>query len=591
MAALLSNAKPLAKGPSRKQSGQFGRGRGRTASGAPLPRRNCQIWHMKYSLARCEAHRGGGERGSVSWNSVTNEENGVLKGTSETNKDADAGPSRSGKKSLIRKWLPGWGARSQRRRGLLGKKGEDQIPLASRLDAGSADEDLFMGDGMASTHYGVESAGDASVLGYAAAQMYMDDIPSNDTFVAAAEEAQRMGYLSRDGSQPSARQYRRMSKRRGNVAIIDSPPIRKDHASLDLIRSRIESGSLPGNRADPFKLGLVVEGGGMRGCVSGGALMALSELGLQNVFDAVYGSSAGAINSTYFLSGQRDGVDIYHQHIASPDFIDLKRLINRKPGTPAALNLEFLLDHVIQEVLPLDFDAVLESPIPLKVVASSLDSLSPVLLEEFRNKEDLIECLRASANVPQVAGGPVEHRGHRLVDAAVFEAVPFRSAIADGCTHVVVLCTRPAPVRKSAIDKALADALEAAIKKAVMNPDYMVDAWRASVKHLVMDGISNDDILLRSLDEESHKLPWFAGTHVLPIYPSSHASSFSPLCTDVPTLLSGVNEGRRAVLAVARQAFGDLLDAPSLEAAHSESANIMPSKTLSAKSRKKSQVA
>jgi hypothetical protein len=173
----------------------------------------------------------------------------------------------------------------------------------------------------------------------------------------------------------------------------------------------------------------------------------------------------------------------------------------------------------------------------------------------------------------------------------VFEAVPFRSAIADGCTHVVVLCTRPAPVRKSAIDKALADALEAAIKKAVMNPDYMVDAWRASVKHLVMDGISNDDILLRSLDEESHKLPWFAGTHVLPIYPSSHASSFSPLCTDVPTLLSGVNEGRRAVLAVARQAFGDLLDAPSLEAAHSESANIMPSKTLSAKSRKKSQVA
>ena len=35
------------------------------------------------------------------------------------------------------------------------------------------------------------------------------------------------------------------------------------------------------------------------------------------------------------------------------------------------------------------------------------------------------------------------YRGRRLVDGAVFEAVPFRQAIADGCTHIVVLCTRP----------------------------------------------------------------------------------------------------------------------------------------------------
>lgn len=33
-------------------------------------------------------------------------------------------------------------------------------------------------------------------------------------------------------------------------------------------------------------------------------------------------------------------------------------------------------------------------------------------------------------------------RGRRLVDAAVFEAIPFRSAIADGCTHVLTLCNR-----------------------------------------------------------------------------------------------------------------------------------------------------
>ncbi len=47
---------------------------------------------------------------------------------------------------------------------------------------------------------------------------------------------------------------------------------RAGHPALQLLRSRVMEGSRPGTRRDPFKLGLVVEGGGMRGCVSGGML-------------------------------------------------------------------------------------------------------------------------------------------------------------------------------------------------------------------------------------------------------------------------------------------------------------------------------
>ncbi len=493
----------------------------------------------------------------------------------------DKSQAKRTKRGFIGKWLPRW-----RRFG--GKPGDaaEPIPLASRLDSGVAenDESLYdFGDGMASM-IPVQSTISPVNLPLSTEDTIDEVSLVPDTFSAAAEEMERLGYLnsSNTGSHASNRRYRIKKKKISHI--IDSPSVPVGHESLQLIRERMESGSVPGKRTDSFKLGLVVEGGGMRGCVSGGALQALGDLGLQNAFDAVYGSSAGAINGTYFLSGQRDGVDIYHKHIASTEFIDLKRLLNRKSGNPAALNLEYLLDHVIEEVLPLDFDAVLQSAIPLKVVASSLDSLAPVLLEEFKDKKDLVECLRASANVPKVAGDPVLHRGHRLVDAAVFEAVPFRSAIADGCTHVVVLCTRSAPVRKSAIDKALTDALQAAVKKAVMNPDYMVDAWRASVEHLMMDGMSNDDILLRSLDENSHKLPWFAGTHVLPIYPSSHASSFSPLCTDVDTLKSGVAEGRRAVMTVAKAALSDVVDMAMFRDLENpgQAANIVPT-TMSLK--------
>lgn len=52
----------------------------------------------------------------------------------------------------------------------------------------------------------------------------------------------------------------------------------------------------------------------------------------RDAFDAVYGASAGAINATYFLTGQRDGVDIYAEDIANKTFCDLGRLVGRNAG-------------------------------------------------------------------------------------------------------------------------------------------------------------------------------------------------------------------------------------------------------------------
>ncbi len=353
----------------------------------------------------------------------------------------------------------------------------------------------------------------------------------------------------------------RRSTSSSSTASVPGPehrPVQVDHAALQLLRQRAISKSRPGQRLDNFKLGLVVEGGGMRGCVSGGALQALADLGLKDAFDAVYGSSAGAINGSFFLANDLDAVNIYHDHIASEEFINLRRLLTRRTDLPPALNLSYLIDHVMQSVHPLDFDKVIQSDIPLKVVASSIDSLGPILLTDFKDKDDLVTSLRASATVPEVAGGPVVHRGHRLVDAAVFEAIPFRSAIADGCTHVLVLCTRPPPVRKSLIDQALADAVEVAVKRAVMSPEYMLPVWKAEVETLMKDGLSQDEMLLRSLDEDSEQLPWFAGSHVFPIYPMGRCPS--PVCLDVAQLKDGVAEGRRSTMTVMKAILGDVMD-------------------------------
>jgi hypothetical protein len=54
----------------------------------------------------------------------------------------------------------------------------------------------------------------------------------------------------------------------------------------------------------------------------------------------------------------------------------------------------------------LHWDRVLSSTVALKIVATSLDTLSTVMLEgPFENVEDLKQCLKASAAVPVFAGG------------------------------------------------------------------------------------------------------------------------------------------------------------------------------------------
>lgn len=317
----------------------------------------------------------------------------------------------------------------------------------------------------------------------------------------------------------------------------------------------------------------------MRGIVTGAMLMGLQDMGMLNVFDAVYGASAGAINSTYFLSGQPEGLDIYTSHLAQGEnFLSLRRLLKRNAGP--VMNLDYLLDEVMADVIPLDWDAVIRSDLPLKVVASSLTSLRSEVLDNFTDRGDLVECLKASANVPEIVGGPRSHRGHQLVDAAVFEPLPIKAALRDGCTHVLALCSRPYTTGP-AWGRYLTRALHSAIKYWLLNPPYMREAWRVEPLHATHRGEHLDDLLLQLLlqgraleldaafDGPSSSrslglsptgstdgtellsvvdgvMEGVLGGHVFPLFPGA-AASFAPVCTDVPTLQAGRQEGYRSV--------------------------------------------
>jgi predicted patatin/cPLA2 family phospholipase len=208
---------------------------------------------------------------------------------------------------------------------------------------------------------------------------------------------------------------------------------------VDLLRARGARGGGP-PFGDGARIALAVEGGAMRGVVSAGMVSALEALGLNTAFDAVYGSSAGAINGAYLLTGQAAlGASIYYQDINTRRFVDARRAFSRRP----VLNLSFLLDDVMVTRKPLDAGRVLHGPTPLVVLATHVASADGVALRDFGSRARLVAALRASATMPVVAGDPADFEGALYLDASLTEPIPLPTAEADGHTHVLVLLTRP----------------------------------------------------------------------------------------------------------------------------------------------------
>lgn len=214
-----------------------------------------------------------------------------------------------------------------------------------------------------------------------------------------------------------------------------------DHPVLELLRERLDSASTPGERDDPYRLGLVVEGGGMRGVVSGGMLAGLEQMGAVRGFDAVYGASAGAVGAPFFLAGQAIyGLEIYYAHLNDGGFISYRRALTGSP----VLSLDYLLETLLQGDKRLDVDRALGHPVELKIAASAIDRQRCELLEGFGSPEALYEALRAAVSLPFVTGNPVEIDGRRFMDTAVTQPIPYPAALADGCTHLLCLLSRPA---------------------------------------------------------------------------------------------------------------------------------------------------
>ncbi|KAL3806226.1 hypothetical protein ACHAXA_008668 [Cyclostephanos tholiformis] len=445
------------------------------------------------------------------------------------------------------------------------------------------------------------------------------------------------------------------------------PKTKFSHDVLNLLHQRYHSRSTPKSRAanDTAILSLAIEGGGMRGAVSGGMAAAIVCLGLSDAFDSIYGSSAGSIIGSYFVSRQLY-LDVYTDiipagkdlFVSKPKIIgDIFRnmfyvmkgplgkrltpsLIERfrnptvgsstmntfeslPPTRAGGLNISFVLDSIMcpeRGLRPLDLESFAHNDAvqPLRIVSSAVELETGMLksicfgskdghfkdnfanpslrnppdstylypevesarVDENGNRRGLWACLGASMTVPGAAGSPFrmdlpssdtnELTPHLCFDAFCYEPIPFRSAVAEGATHVVALRSRPAgfePKTKPTLyERAVAPlyfrsngvetvaeffqrggqqylyAEDVLICDQGLNSIEPIPIPPAKVLYAAPEKLSADGFSSEKLSTDKDRKKW-ARAHLLPITVPADVPELSTLSQDRDDILAGIRAG------------------------------------------------
>ena len=184
-------------------------------------------------------------------------------------------------------------------------------------------------------------------------------------------------------------------------------------------------------------VGLILEGGGMRGAYTAGVLQALYSEKLN--FDYITGVSAGALTAVSYISGQpRRNYDTFVQYASDPRYMGLNQLHQ----TGNIFNFNFVLGTLCEELLPLDKEAFFASDARFMIGTTDLNTGKAVFYDkESLRGDDKYSVLRASASLPLLAD-TIHWKGHPLLDGGIADPIPIDRSIADGNDKHVVVLTR-----------------------------------------------------------------------------------------------------------------------------------------------------
>ena len=183
-------------------------------------------------------------------------------------------------------------------------------------------------------------------------------------------------------------------------------------------------------------IGLVLEGGGMRGVFTSGVLDAFMK---HNVyFKYIVAVSAGACNGMSYVSRQPRRARISNiDYLARYKYIGIRHLVSQG----CIFDSKLLYDKFPNKLLPFDFDVYFKHSQNFEMVTTNCLTGTPMYLKELEDHQRSLDIVRASSSLPYVSK-IVDVDGIPMLDGGIVDSIPVQRAIDMGYKNNVVILTR-----------------------------------------------------------------------------------------------------------------------------------------------------
>ena len=192
-----------------------------------------------------------------------------------------------------------------------------------------------------------------------------------------------------------------------------------------------------------MRVGLVLEGGALRGIYTAGVLDVLLKNNVK--VDKIIGVSAGALFGVNYKSNQPGRALRYNlKYCNNKNYMSYHSLLT----TGNIVNKEFCFDKLVNELDPFDFDTFSNNKIDFYATVTNVETGKAEyhLIKDLRNEKDS-EYLRASGSMPFVSR-IVEVDGKKYLDGAIADSIPVDKMLTMSVDKIIVVPTRPIDFRR-----------------------------------------------------------------------------------------------------------------------------------------------
>lgn len=191
------------------------------------------------------------------------------------------------------------------------------------------------------------------------------------------------------------------------------------------------------------KIGIVLEGGGMRGIYTAGVLDFFINKNIY--FPYVIGVSAGACHALNYLSGQKGrDKDIALKFLGDKRYLSFRNLIR----TGEIFGFDFIFGELSEKLLPFDYETFEKSKQELVVgVTNCVTGQCEYFYKSKTSTDEILKVVRASSSLPFISK-EVIISGKAYMDGGISSSIPLKKAIDDGCEYNIVVLTRNKGYRK-----------------------------------------------------------------------------------------------------------------------------------------------